>query len=148
LTALHAEREGIAMPIAIGTTGRATLTVGVADLATALYQELGDEFPPVFATARLVGLMELAASRALHPLLAPGEASVGVRVDVAHTAATPLGAVVTAEARVTGIDGKQFVFDVVAHDAGGEVGRGTHRRAIVAAERLAAGAQRRCTAGG
>jgi predicted thioesterase len=131
------------MSIEIGV-GRATLTVGEPDLATALYQELGDEFPPVFATARLVGLMELAASRALHPVLGVGEASVGVRVDIAHTAATPLGAVVTAEARFTGMEGKLYVFEVAAHDAGGEIGRGTHRRAVVSADRLAAGASRRC----
>jgi len=135
------------MTLAIGATAQATLTVGVADLATALYQELGDEFPPVLATARMVGMMELAASRVLHPMLAPGEASVGVQVDIQHTAATPLGAQLTAEARFTGMDGKLFVFDVLARDAGGPVGQGTHRRAIVSVERLAAGAQRRCSAG-
>jgi len=32
---------------------------------------------------------------------------------------------------------------VSASDAGGEIGRGTHRRAIVAAERLVQGALRR-----
>ena len=69
--------------------------------------------------------------------------SVGAHVDVSHSAATPIGAKVTATARYRGRDGKLFVFDVVAHDAGGEIGRGTHKRAIISRDRLLAGAARR-----
>jgi predicted thioesterase len=64
-----------------------------------------------------------------------------------HTAATPIGAKVTAQARFTGMDGKFYLFEVVARDPGGEIGRGTHRRAIVSADRLVSGAVRRCGAG-
>ena len=124
--------------------GTATLTVSGADLATAINQRPGDGFPPVLATARMIALMELAASRALHPLLADGQLSVGVSLDVAHTAATPIGAEVTAEARFTGMEGKIYVFEVSARDPGGEIGRGIHRRAIVLSERLVAGANKRC----
>ncbi|HEY1433758.1 MAG TPA: thioesterase, partial [Thermoanaerobaculia bacterium] len=102
-----------------------------------------DAFPPVFATARLVALMELAAARLLAPHLGVGELSVGVTVDVAHTAATPEGVDVEAAARYLGRDGKLFVFEVIARDRGGEIGRATHRRAIVSSGRLAAGAARR-----
>jgi fluoroacetyl-CoA thioesterase len=48
---------------------------------------------------------------------------------------------VTAEARHVGQDGKLFVFELTARDRGGEIGRGTHERAIVAADRLLGGAQ-------
>lgn len=126
------------------TTGSAEMTVDGADLASVLNQRPGDGFPAVLATVRMIGLMELAASRALHPLLQEGELSVGVTVDVAHTAATPMGAKVTAEARFVSREGKLFVFEVTAHDPGGEIGRGTHKRAIVSADRLSAGAARRC----
>jgi predicted thioesterase len=34
-------------------------------------------------------------------------------------------------------------FDVIAHDPGGEIGRGTHKRAIISRERLLAGAAKR-----
>lgn len=132
------------MDFEIGTTGTAEITVCGNDLATVLNQRPGDGFPPVLATARMIGLMELAGSRALHPLLKDGELSVGVSIDVAHAAATPIGAKVCAEARFTGMEGKLYVFEVVARDPGGEIGRGTHKRAIVAAERLLAGATRRC----
>ena len=126
-----------------GASGRASIVVGEGDLASVLATEAGDSFPRVLATARMIALMELAASRALRPLLADGELSVGVNLDVAHTAATPPGATATATGTFLRMDGKLYVFEVVAEDPGGEVGRGLHRRAIVARERLEAGAAKR-----
>jgi fluoroacetyl-CoA thioesterase len=126
-----------------GASGEAQLRVDSSDLADALSADARDTFPPVFATSRMVALMEVAASRVLLPLLEPGELSVGVTVDVSHTAATPPGATVTATARYVGREGKLFVFEVAASDSGGEIGRGTHKRAIVSGERLVAGATRR-----
>ena len=127
----------------INATATAQWTVGPEDLASALPSEMGDAFPPVFATARMIGLMEIAASRVLQPLLGPGELSVGVTVDVNHTAPTPVGAQVTATARYAGREGKLFLFEVSVSDPGGEVGRGWHKRAIVSTERLQSGAARR-----
>ena len=127
----------------INATASAELFVSPMDLASALSLEAGDSYPPVFSTSRMVALMEIASSRILRPFLSPGELSVGVTVDVAHMAATPRGIKVTATARYLGREGKLFVFKVVAHDRGGEIGRGTHKRAIVSTERLLAGAERR-----
>lgn len=127
----------------LGARASASLVVGDGDLASAVGLEPGDEFPRVLATARMVALLEIAAARVLKPHLSPGELSVGTLVDVVHTAATPPGATVTAEALLVARDGKQWVFEVVVRDEGGEVGRGKHRRAVIAAERLAAGAARR-----
>ena len=73
----------------------------------------------------------------------PGELSVGVTVEVKHTAATPVGAWVEAEATFRTQDGKLYVFEVVARDPGGEVMRGVHKRAIVSEERLMEGAAKR-----
>jgi fluoroacetyl-CoA thioesterase len=127
----------------MNATATAAWTVGPADLASALPIEMGDAFPPVFATARMIGLMEIAAARVLQPLLGPGELSVGVTVDVSHTAPTPVGALVTATARYAGREGKLFLFEVSVSDPAGEVGRGWHKRAIVSNERLQSGAARR-----
>jgi predicted thioesterase len=91
----------------------------------------------------MVALMELAAARVLRPYLREGEASVGVSVDVVHSAATPPGVTVTATARFVGREGKLFLFEVSAVDNAGEIGRGTHKRAVVATERLIGGAVRR-----
>ncbi|HEX9305195.1 MAG TPA: thioesterase [Thermoanaerobaculia bacterium] len=128
---------------AVDSTASARLTVASSDLADTLNLEPGDAFPPVFATSRMVGLMEVAASRILRPYLREGEVTVGVSVDVVHMAATPPGATVTATAKFVGRDGKLFLFEVSAADNAGEIGRGTHKRAVVATERLVAGAARR-----
>lgn len=102
-----------------GDTGRVEMVVAQTDLASALPLDANDAFPAVFATARMVGLMEIASARVLQPFLSPGQLSVGVTVDVTHTAPTPPGATVTAVARYVGRDGKLFAFEVVATDAGG-----------------------------
>jgi predicted thioesterase len=128
---------------AVDSTASVHLTVAPSDLATTVNLEPADAFPPVFATSRMIGVMEVAAARVLRPHLRAGECSVGVSVEVVHTAATPPGATVTATARYVGRDGKLFLFEVSAADNAGEIGRGTHKRAIVASERLIAGAARR-----
>ena len=128
---------------AVDSTASAHFTVAASDLASAIDLEPADAFPPVFATSRMVALMELAAARLLRPHLRPGELSVGVTLDVVHTAATPPGATVTATARFLRREGKLFVFEVLATDDAGEIGRCTHKRAIVAAQRLIDGARRR-----
>jgi len=54
-----------------------------SDLASALSSDPAESFPPVFATARVIALMELAGAKVLKPLLQPGELSVGFSADVA-----------------------------------------------------------------
>jgi len=126
----------------VGATASADLVVSEGDLASAL--GMGPPpFPPVFATARMVGLMEVAAARLLAPFLGSGELSVGVRIDATHSAATPPGVTVTATARYLGREDGLYAFEVVVRDRGGEVGRGSHRRAIVSNDRLVTGAVRR-----
>ena len=130
---------------ALGEVGRAELVVQQPDCASDLNvgNAPDEKFPPVFATTRMIALMEMAGARLLKPLLQEGEMSVGVTVDIIHSAATPIGAKVTATATYRGRDGKLFVFDVLAHDPGGEIGRGTHKRAIISRERLMSGAAKR-----
>src|SRR5262244_2878852 len=127
----------------IGSTGTASMVVEESDLACALSPAHLDSFPKVFATARMVALMEMAAARAMKRILEEGELTAGVLVDVTHTAATPVGGKVTAAARFLGMAGKFYEFEVSASDDAGEVGRGTHRRAIVQHDRLLEGAERR-----
>jgi len=128
---------------ALDSTASARLKVTPSDLANTLNFEPGDAFPPVFATSRMVALMEVAAARVLSPHLAAGEVSVGVSIEVVHTAATPPGATVTATAKYLGREGKLFLFELSAADDAGEIGKGTHKRAVVTAERIVAGAARR-----
>lgn len=127
----------------INATATAELVVGPNDLASSISAEHGDSFPAVLATARMIALMETAAARVLQPLLGPGELSVGVTVNITHSAPTPPGARVVATARYTGSEGKLFVFEIIAHDDGGEIGRGSHKRAVVETERLQRAAAKR-----
>ena len=85
-----------------------------------------DSFPNVFATARMVAFMEIAATRLMRPLLEPGQHSVGVSVSITHTAPTPIGGTVRTVATYLGPDGKLFRFKVEAFDDAGPIGDGEH----------------------
>lgn len=127
----------------VGDTAEASFVVQPADTARALSISPHDAFPDVFATSRMIALMELAAARLMKPELKDGELSVGVSLDVRHTAPTPVGATVRAVATYLGPEGKLYRFRVEAFDDAGPIGDGEHTRAIVATERLLAGAARR-----
>ena len=124
----------------IGDVSEAAMVVGSGDSAKALAISLEDDFPEVFATSRMIALMELAAARGMKKLLDENQLSVGVGVDVKHLAATPVGIEVKATATFLGMAGKLYRFKVEAFDAGGLIGEGEHTRAIVVTERLLAGA--------
>jgi predicted thioesterase len=131
------------MSLAVGTRGEAAFTVGHHDTADAIAISAEDIFPQVFATSRMIALMELAAARAMRPLLEDGQLSVGVSLNIKHTAATPLGGNVRAVATYLGPEGKLFRFRVEAFDDAGQIGEGEHLRAVVSTERLLAGAAKR-----
>jgi fluoroacetyl-CoA thioesterase len=116
-----------------------------SDLAKALSPDPLDDFPEVYATSRMVALMELAAARLMKPLLSDGQLSVGVNVNVNHLAATPNNVEVRAVATYLGMESKLYKFNVALYDSAGEAGNGTHTRAIVKTERLLQGAISRVT---
>ena len=127
----------------VGARAQVEMVVAEQDLASALNHITGDTYPAVFATTRAIALCELAAGRVLAPFLSEGELSVGVVVDVKHTAATPMGVRVSATARYTGRDGKLYAFEVSVKDPGGEVMNGVHKRAVIQLSRLLEGADKR-----
>src|SRR5262245_29189597 len=100
------------MELTPGASATVTYDVSASDLASALTLEPADQFPRVFATSRMVSVMELAAARVMRPLLATGELSVGITIDVTHTAPTPLGGTVRATATFVAREGKRWVFEV------------------------------------
>lgn len=119
------------------------MDVRFSDTAQSLQLTPQDQYPPVLATSRMIALMELAAARMLVPLLQPGQLSVGVNVDIRHSAATPVGCTARAVATFVGQEGKLYRFRVEAFDDAGPIGEGEHTRAIVGLERLMAGAEKR-----
>lgn len=114
-------------PVPVGTKGIYQFVVEEKDLAGTMESTL----PPVLATAFMSLAMEMAAIDALKDYLEPGEMTVGAIVNVTHTAATPEGWEVRAEAEVTKSDGRRIEFNVSASDEMEPIGSGTHIRAVV-----------------
>ena len=99
-------------------------------------QAMGSGDLPVFATPAMVALMEKAAAACVREELEPGQTTVGTRMEVSHTAATPEGMQVTAHAQLVGEEGRVLRFKVWAEDEKGPIGEGTHDRVIVGAQRF------------
>jgi predicted thioesterase len=87
--------------------------------------------PPVLSTPAMIGLMEMAAARAVAPKLAPGEITVGTRIEVDHLKACFPGSRLRVWARFEGADGRFLGFEVTAHCGEKLIGRGRVFRAIV-----------------
>jgi predicted thioesterase len=92
--------------------------------------------PEVYGTPMMIYLMEVASAHAIQPSLPPGWVSVGTEVKVRHLAATPVGFVVHASAKVISVSGRIVTFAVEAHDGVELIGEGTHTRALVDLERF------------
>lgn len=92
----------------------------------------------VFATPMMAALMEEAACRAVAPFLEEGETTVGTELGIRHTAATPQGLMVIAEAELVSVNGREITLNVTARDSVGEIGSGTHKRFVVDAARFQA----------
>ena len=90
----------------------------------------------VLATPVMINLIEAAALAAAENLLPPGHQSLGIRLDVRHFAATPVGMRVTATAELTKVEGRTLFFRVEAHDEKETIGDGTHERVVVNVERF------------
>jgi predicted thioesterase len=104
---------------------------------------LGDGVKPSLSTPRMIMWMEYAARDAVLPHLEPGQDTVGVRVDVSHLAATPLGEEVTYRATISKVEGRRLTFEVEALDSRETVGKGLHERYIVDVKRFAEGLRKR-----
>ena len=104
-----------------------------------LYPESAEfqAMPEVFATGFMVGLIEWACILAVNPHLDwPTEQTVGIRVNVDHTAATPPGFEVCAEVRLIEVDGRRLVFDAELNDGVDTISKGTHERFVINAEKF------------
>ncbi len=100
------------------------------------------QMPHVFSTGFMIALIEWACMRFVNEHTDwPREQSVGIDVNLNHTAATPPGMTVTVKGELTEVDGKRLVFAIEAHDGVDRITKGTHQRFIVNAERFIAKAQ-------
>lgn len=115
------------MAIAVGMRYMVDTVVDEKNVASAV----GSGLLAVYATPMMVAQMELAANNCIAGELAPGQVTVGTKIQVEHTAASPIGMRIRAAATVTAVDGRRVDFEVTAYDECGEIGKGTHTRFIV-----------------
>jgi predicted thioesterase len=113
------------------STHAVTHTVTDDDTAIAL----GSGDLAVLATPRLLAWSEEATVAAV--AVDDASTSVGTRVELEHLAPSPVGAEVTVTATVVHRDGRLVRFQVVAHDAEGNVlATGEVQRVVVDRERF------------
>jgi fluoroacetyl-CoA thioesterase len=99
---------------------------------------VGSGRAPVLATPTMIALMEGAAVDCVERHLGEGQETLGIHVDVEHSAPTPIGLTATATAKLVQVDGRKLIFDVQAHDTVQLIGKGRHTRVIVDAARFRA----------
>jgi fluoroacetyl-CoA thioesterase len=106
-----------------GLAATVEIVVGTRDTAA----HVGSGRIGVLATPILVTLLESAALQAVEGLLAPGQQTVGTRLELSHTAATPAG---------MRVEGRKLIFRLHAEDEREPVAQGTHERLIISVERF------------
>ena len=88
--------------------------------------------PRVLATGYMVGLFEWACIQALNPHLDwPREQTVGIHVNLSHTAATPPGMVVTVRGLLEKVEGRKLTFFLEADDGADLISQGYHERFVI-----------------
>jgi fluoroacetyl-CoA thioesterase len=122
-----------------GLTGTAEIVVGPEHTAPFV----GSGRIAVLATPVMINLIEAAALTAVEHLLPSGHQSLGIQLDVTHTAATPIGLRVTATAEVSEVQGRTITFRVAARDEFEPIGGGTHKRVVVSVSRFDERVQRK-----
>jgi fluoroacetyl-CoA thioesterase len=118
-------RVGLAKTLQLHVDER--LTVPALALAFGGFRDM----PPVFATAFMIAFVEWACIEALAGHLGADQRTVGIRIDISHVAATPVGMSVKAEVELVALKGRKLRFKVRCSDETGLVGEGIHDRAII-----------------
>ena len=97
----------------------------------------------MLATPVMINVIEAAALAAIEHLLPAGHQSLGIHLDVSHTAATPVGLRVTATAEVARLEGRTVTFRAEARDDFEPIGGGSHQRVVVSVARFDERVQRK-----
>lgn len=101
-----------------------------------LARSVGSGTSPVYATPRMIALMENAAMIAVAEHLEDGFETVGIEIDASHIAPTPIGIKVKAEAQLIAIEKKILTFRITVCDEIELIGEAIHKRAIVHTEKF------------
>ena len=122
------------MDIQVGIKGHDEVLVDETNVASAV----GSGAMPVFSTPSLAASMERAARESVQPWLDEGQSTVGIRLELDHLAATPIGMRVFTDSELVEVDGRILRFAITARDACGQVAKCVHTRCIINSERFMA----------
>lgn len=89
---------------------------------------------PVYATPAMIANMEACCAECVEPHMEKGCTTVGIRLDVSHDAATPIGEEITVRCKLVNIDRRKLTFEVTAFSRLEQIGHGTHERFIITAD--------------
>ena len=96
----------------------------------------GSGLVEVFATPAMIALMEKTCLKSVLNQLPKGFGTVGTKVNIVHTKATPIGMKVICNSKLIEVDRRRLVFEVIANDENGEIRRGQHERFIIDVEKF------------
>ena len=99
-------------------------------------QKVFPHVPNVYATRAMVGHFEEVCAEMVLPYLGEGEQTVGIGMKFSHTAATPIGMKVRFTAKLIEVDGRKLTFEVEGFDEVEKIGKATHDRFIINAEKF------------
>ncbi|HKM39991.1 MAG TPA: hypothetical protein VJ036_06975 [bacterium] len=129
-------------PFELQAGAAATIQKVVTEADTALHFGSG-ALKTMFATPVLVAVVVEAAVRAVDPKLPDGLVTVSTGFNFKHTAPTLLGLTVTVQAVLERVEGNRLFFRFRAYDEVGEIGAGSHDRAVVSRKGIIASAEKR-----
>ncbi len=119
-------------PFTVGMKHEKRLKTGPEHSAQKFFPHL----PNVFGTPFLVGLFEGVSAELMAPHLPSTEQSVGIAMNLQHTAPTPLGMEVRAVTEITQVEGRKLTFKVEAFDEKEKIGEAVHERFIINVEKF------------
>ncbi len=97
---------------------------------------VGSGLLDVFATPAMIALMEQTAAESVESELEAGKTTVGIKINVEHLAATPVGMEVVCRSKLIQEENRKLIFEIEAFDESGLIGKAYHERFIVDAERF------------
>ena len=113
--------------INIGTKGTEQIVVNEQNCALTV----GSGTLKVFATPAMAALMEKTAWKSVAPHLEKGQCTVGTKLNLTHSASTPIGMKVTGESELIAAEGRKLTFHIIVCDEDGIIGESEHERFIV-----------------
>ena len=111
----------------VGWRGIREFVIGVEDSA----KSLGSGDVNVLSTPSMIRMMEETSRLLVQDKLPEGHTTVGIKVDVSHLKAVPIGCKIKIVSKLLKVEGRKLIFKVEAYWGEEKIGEGLHERFIV-----------------